>query len=85
MDLKVERQIEITLPYDEITLDVAFKIDVLVEDKVNIELKSVEDLAPIHYKQITNYLKFTYKKLGLLVNCNTFSISEDIKRIANKI
>ncbi|OOV28971.1 GxxExxY protein [Flavobacterium sp. LM5] len=85
MDLKVERQIAITIPYDGITLDVAFKIDLLVEDKVIIELKSVEELAPIHYKQITNYLKLTNKKLGLLVNFNTAAILEDIKRIANKV
>lgn len=85
LDLKVQRQIEITIPYDEIILDVAFKIDLLVEDKVIIELKSVEDLAPIHYKQITNYLKLTNKKLGILVNFNTITILDDIKRIANKI
>jgi GxxExxY protein len=85
MDLKVERQLEITIPYDEIILDVAFKIDLLVEDKVIIELKSVENLAPIHYKQITNYLKLTNKKLGVLVNFNTVNILENIKRIANKI
>jgi GxxExxY protein len=85
IDLKVERQLEITIPYDEIILDVAFKIDLLVEDKVIIELKSVEDLAPIHYKQITNYLKLTNKKLGILVNFNTVKILDDIKRIANKI
>jgi GxxExxY protein len=85
MALKVERQLEITIPYDEIILDVAFRIDLLVEDKVIIELKSVEDLAPIHFKQITNYLKLTNKRLGLLVNFNTVNILEDIKRIANKI
>ena len=85
INLKVERQLEITIPYDEIILDVAFKIDLLVEDKVIIELKSVEDLAPIHYKQITNYLKLTNKKLGLLVNFNTVTILDDIKRIANKL
>jgi GxxExxY protein len=85
MDLKVERQLEITIPYDEIILDVAFRIDLLVEDKVIIELKAVEDLAPIHFKQITNYLKLTNIKLGILVNFNTVSILDDIKRIANKI
>ena len=85
INLKVQRQLEITIPYDEIILDVAFKIDLLVEDKVIIELKSVEDLAPIHYKQITNYLKLTNKKLGLLVNFNTVTILDDIKRIANKL
>ena len=85
INLKVERQLEINILYDEIILDVAFKVDLLVEDKVIIELKSVEDLAPIHYKQITNYLKLTNKKLGLLVNFNTVNILNDIKRIANKL
>ena len=56
----------------------------LVEDKVIIELKSVEDLAPIHYKQITTYLKLTNMKIGLLVNFNTLNILDNIKRIANK-
>ena len=85
MNLKVERQLEITIPYKQIILDSAFKIDLLVEDKVIIELKSVEDLAPIHYKQITNYLKLTNKRLGLLVNFNSTNILDNIKRIANKI
>lgn len=85
IDLKVERKIAISIPYNGIILDVAFKIDLLVEDKVIIELKSVEDLAPIYYKQITNYLRLTNKKLGILVNFNTLSILDDIKRIANKI
>ena len=85
INLKVQRQQEITIPYEEIILDVAFRIDLLVEDKVIIELKSVADLAPIHYKQITNYLKLTDKKLGLLVNFNTVNILDDIKRIANKL
>ena len=85
MELKVDRQLEITIPYDDIILDVAFRIDLLVEDKVIIELKSVEDLAPIHYKQITNYLKLTNTKLGILVNFNTLTILNDIKRIANNL
>lgn len=85
LDLKVQRQIEITIPYDDIILDVAFRIDLLVEDKVIIEIKSVEELSPIHYKQITNYLKLTDLKLGILVNFNTLTILSDIKRIANKL
>jgi GxxExxY protein len=85
VNLKVQRQLEITIPYEETILDVAFRIDLLVEDKVIIELKSVEDLAPIHYKQITNYLKLTNKKLGLLVNFNSVNILDDIKRVANKL
>lgn len=85
MDLKVERQLDISIPYDGIILDLAFRIDLLVENKVIIELKSVQELAPIHFKQITNYLKLTNKKLGILVNFNTTDILDEIKRIANKI
>jgi len=84
-NLKVKRQLEISVPYEDIVLDIAFRIDLLVEDKVIIELKSVEDLAPVHYKQIMTYLKLTDKKLGLLVNFNTTDIFDDIKRIANKL
>ena len=85
LELKVERQVEINIPYEDIILDVGFRIDLLVEDKVVIEIKSVADLAPIHYKQITNYLELTNKKLGILVNFNTVTILNDIKRIANKL
>jgi GxxExxY protein len=85
LELKVERQVEINIPYEDIILDVGFRIDLLVEDKVIIEIKSIEELAPIHYKQITNYLKLTDKRLGLLVNFNTVTILNDIKRVANKL
>ncbi|WP_394773725.1 GxxExxY protein [Flavobacterium sp.] len=85
VDLKVQKQVEVTILYEEITLEPAFRIDLLVEDKVIIELKSVEDLAPIHYKQLDTYLRLTNKKLGLLVNFNTLNILNDIKRIAHKI
>ena len=84
-DLQVKKQVEIIIPYEGIVLDPAFRIDLLVENKVIIELKSVEDLAPIHYKQLSTYLRLTNKKLGLLVNFNTLNILDDIKRVANKI
>jgi GxxExxY protein len=63
-NLKVHKQVEIPVKYDDIFLDVTFKLDLLVEDKVIIELKSVEELRAIHYKQLTTYLKLTNKKLG---------------------
>ena len=84
-DLQVQKQVEIIIPYEGIVLDPAFRIDLLVEDKVIIELKSVEELAPIHYKQLSTYLRLSNKKLGLLVNFNTLNILDDIKRIANKV
>lgn len=83
--LDVKKQVAINIPYEDTILDLAFRIDFLIENKVIIELKSVEDLAPIHYKQITNYLKLTNKKLGILVNFNTTNILNDTKRIANKL
>ena len=85
LELKVQKQIEVIVSYEEIILDTAFRLDLLVEDKVIVELKSVEELAPIHYKQIATYLRLSNKKLGLLVNFNTLNILNDIKRIANKI
>jgi GxxExxY protein len=85
LELKVKKQVEIIINYEEIILDAAFRLDLVVEDKVIIELKSVEELAPIHYKQIATYLRLSNKKLGLLVNFNTLNILNDIKRIANKI
>ncbi|WP_406845160.1 GxxExxY protein [Flavobacterium soyae] len=85
LELKVKKQVEIIINYEEIILDAAFRLDLLVENKVIIELKSVEELAPIHYKQIATYLRLTNIKLGLLVNFNTLNILNDIKRVANKI
>ncbi|SHM82179.1 GxxExxY protein [Flavobacterium chilense] len=85
IDLHVQKQVEVIISYEEITLEPAFRIDLLVEAKVIIELKSVEELGAIHYKQFATYLRLTNKKLGLLVNFNTLNILNDIKRIANKI
>ncbi|WP_286969645.1 GxxExxY protein [Flavobacterium sp. UBA4854] len=85
VNLEVKKQVEVIINYEEIILDAAFRLDLLVEDKVIIELKSVEELAPIHYKQIATYLRLANKKLGLLVNFNTLNILNDIKRVAHKI
>ena len=81
--LEYKRQLELPVRYEDVILDVAFRIDILVENKVIIELKSVEELTKVHYKQIITYLKLTTIPLGLLVNFNTDSIKENIKRIVN--
>lgn len=65
-------------------LDIGFIIDVLVNDKVIIELKSVEEFSKVHHKQIQNYLKLTNLRLGILVNFNTDEISKSISRKVNK-
>lgn len=85
LDLKIQKQVEVIITYEEITLDPAFRIDILVEDKVIIELKSVEEIKPIHFKQVNTYLKLTNKKLGILVNFNSNNILENIHRVVNKI
>ena len=59
------------------------RLDLLVEDSVIVELKSVSELQDVHYKQLLTYLKLTKKKLGILVNFNTDDIQYDIKRVAN--
>lgn len=79
--LKVEHQLSIPVSYDGVKLTCDFRLDILVEDKIIIELKSVEELHPVHYKQLTTYLKLANKKLGLLVNFNTLNIEQSIHRI----
>ncbi|GEC77411.1 GxxExxY protein [Flavobacterium aquatile] len=81
--LAYKRQLELPVHYENIILDVAFRIDILVENKVIIEIKSVEELSKVHFKQIITYLKLTSIPLGLLVNFNTDSVKDNIKRIVN--
>ena len=81
--LKVENQVRLDVMYDGVVLPVDFRLDILVEDSVIIELKSVEELKPIHHKQLMTYLRIANKHLGLLVNFNTNSINEGIIRKVN--
>lgn len=81
--LKVERQKPIPVIWDEIYLDIGFRSDLIVEDKVIVELKSVETLSKVHSKQILTYLKITDMKLGLLINFNEALIRDGIYRIVN--
>ena len=83
--LSVQTQIGLPFTYEEISLDVGYRIDILVENKVVIEVKSVESLADIHFKQILTYLKLSGIHLGILVNFNTESIDKSIKRVVNKL
>lgn len=79
--LFVERQKEVPLVYQEIKLDAGYRIDLLVENKIVIEIKSVEALAPIHDAQVLTYLKLAGKKLGLLINFNTIDVKKGLKRL----
>jgi GxxExxY protein len=79
--LKVEEQKQIQVYYDGKVLPVDYRIDLLVEDKVILELKSVSELKDVHFKQLLTYLRITKKRVGLLVNFNTEDIVKSIHRI----
>lgn len=81
--LKVVRQQPLPVVYHEIRLDEGFRADLIVENKVLVELKSVETVAPVHKKQLLTYLKLTGMKLGLLMNFGSATIKEGITRIVN--
>jgi GxxExxY protein len=78
-----ETQVPIPVVYNEIKLDLGFRADIIVERKVIVEIKSVENIAEVHLKQVLTYLKLTGIKLGLLVNFNTEDISHAIYRKVN--
>ena len=80
-----ERQVGIPVSYETITLELGFRADLVVENKVIIELKSVDTLKPIHKKQLLTYLKISDKKLGLLINFNAEMLKDGIVRIVNKL
>jgi GxxExxY protein len=79
------RQHPIPLVHEKIKMDAGFRADVLIDNKVIVELKSIEALAPVHFKQVQTYLKLTGCKLGLLVNFNVALIREGIHRIVNNL
>ncbi|RTY66302.1 GxxExxY protein [Flavobacterium bomense] len=82
-NLEVKSQVVLPVLYDGINLEIGFRLDILVEEKVIIEIKSVKDLCKLHFKQLLTYLKLSRKKVGILVNFNCENITENIKRIVN--
>ena len=81
--LRVVRQMALPVVYETVRLEEGFRADLVVEDKVILELKSVEILAPVHKKQLLTYLRISDKKLGLLINFGAPLIKDGIVRIAN--
>ena len=79
------RQHPVPLIHEEIKMDVGYRADVIIERKVVVEFKSVEVLAPLHFKQVQTYLKLSKCKLGLLVNFNVPLIKNGIHRIVNHL
>jgi GxxExxY protein len=81
--LKVERQVSVPVQYDGIELGEGFRLDLLVEGKVVVELKSVETVQAVHKKQLLTQLKLTCFKLGLLINFNEVLLKNGVTRIVN--
>jgi GxxExxY protein len=85
LNIYYKRQQGIPVIYEDVKMDLGFRADIIVEDKVIIEIKSVETIAPVHQKQLLTYLKITGLKLGLLVNFNEALIKAGIQRIVNNL
>lgn len=83
--LDVEKQKSLPLIYEDVKLDIGYRIDLMVEGKVIIELKAVESLNDLHLAQILTYLKLTGCKLGLLINFNVPLIKNGIRRVVNNL
>jgi len=81
--LTIKRQIPVPIKYDDLFFDEGFRADVIVEDSVIVELKSVESTAPVHKKQLLTYLRLADKRLGLLINFGAPLIKHGIFRIVN--
>ena len=83
--LKVEKQKPLPLIYENTKLDVGYRVDLIIEDKLIIEIKSVEFLTDIHLAQILTYLKLSDCRLGMLINFNVTLIKNGIRRVVNKL
>lgn len=81
--LKVVEEYSIPLQYDGIVLDVAYRADLMVNDLVMVELKSVDTMRPVFYKQLLTYLRLTDTHLGLLINFGMYKFKDGMKRIVN--
>lgn len=84
-DLIVEKEKPLPLVYDDIKLDCGYRLDLLIEKKLIVEIKSVDALNDIHLAQVLTYLKLSGCKLGLLINFNSVLLKDGIKRIVNKL
>ncbi|MCH8822598.1 MAG: GxxExxY protein [Planctomycetes bacterium] len=78
--LKVQKQIDVPIRYDDCELDCGFRIDLLIDDEVIVELKAVEKVLPVHEAQLMTYLKLANKRVGLLINFNVVKLTNGITR-----
>lgn len=83
--LRVKKQVPMPLHYDDLALDIGYRLDLLVEDAVVIELKSVTRLLPVHTAQLLSYLRAGDYRIGFLLNFNTAHMRDGIKRVVNRL
>lgn len=83
--LKVTQQERLPIAYKEVKLDVAYRLDLVVEETIIVELKAVVELTPLHLAQLHTYLKLKDLKLGLLINFNTVLLKNGVRRVVNKL
>ncbi len=84
-NLKVEQQKGLPLVYRDVNLECGYRVDLLVEHKVIVELKAVESISPLHSAQVLTYLKLSHCKLGLIINFNVLLLKDGIRRIVNNL
>jgi GxxExxY protein len=85
LNLFVEQQVTLPFYYEEVKLEAGYRVDLIVNKLVIIEVKSVENLLPVHFAQLLTYLRLTDIKLGLLINFNTVILKEGIHRVVNNL
>jgi GxxExxY protein len=83
--LQVVQQVGLPVHYEGVKLDLGYRVDMIVGDKVIIEIKSVEAFAPVHKRQLLTYLRLTDLRLGLLINFNVELIKDGIYRVVNRL
>ena len=83
--LEIQKQKALPLVYEEVKLDIGYRIDIIIENKLILEIKSVEALNDIHFTQLLTYLKLTNCKLGMLMNFNVALIKNGIRRVVNNL
>ncbi len=81
--LTVKAQVEVEINYKGVNIGEGLRLDLLVNDELIVELKSVEELKPVYYKQLLTYLKLMDKRVGLLINFNVNDLMDGIKRVIN--
>ena len=83
--VNIQSQVSFPIDYDGLKIDAGYRIDLLVEEAIIVELKSVEKILPIHEAQLLTYLKLSNLKVGLLINFNVLRIKDGIKRLVNNL